>query len=143
MIKDVSYGVIPIRIIADKMTFYLVKNKNGHYWGFPKGHPEGDETPLLAAERELIEETGLEVETWLSTEAIEEQYVFGHLGKLIQKTVFYYLAIVTKVAVIQRDEILDGKWVALEEVENVLTYEASKNVFAQAKKILKKKNHLI
>lgn len=143
MIKDVSYGIIPIRTIAGKITFYLVKNKNGHYWGFPKGHPEGDETPMLAAERELIEETGLEIETWLSTQPIEEEYVFGYHGKLIQKTVFYYLALVTKVAIIQRDEILEGRWVELDDVDKILTYEASKNVFAQAKKILKQKTHLI
>ena len=143
MIKDVSYGVIPMRSIAGKTTFYLVKNKNGHYWGFPKGHPEGDETPMLAAERELIEETGLEIETWLSTESIEESYIFGHKGKLIEKTVFYYLALVTKVAIIQREEILEGQWVELEDVEKVLTYEASKNVFAKAKQFLKQKIHLI
>ena len=136
MFKDFSYGIIPLRKMHGNLECYLVKNRNGSYWGFPKGHAEGDETPRLAAERELVEETGLEVKTWINSDPLEESYVFTHQGKLIEKKVFYFIAEVTKVAVIQREEILEGRWIALDEVEKTLTYEASKNVFAKAKKFV-------
>eukprot|EP00969_Alexandrium_andersonii_P328841 14530906-Alexandrium_andersonii.AAC.1 len=33
------------------------------HWGFPKGHPQGDESGPVAAVREIREETGVEVGT--------------------------------------------------------------------------------
>lgn len=38
----------------------LVKNKRG--WGFPGGHPEGDEKPLETLAREVKEEANAEIE---------------------------------------------------------------------------------
>lgn len=136
MKKDFSYGVIPVRNYKGNFQVYLVKNRNGQYWGFPKGHPEDGETPLISAERELLEETGLEIIKWLSTDPLEEMYVFAHNGELIEKKVFYFIAEVTKVAVIQREEVMEGRWVSLDEVESLLTYDASKKVFLGAKKVL-------
>ncbi len=133
MHKDFSYGIIPLRRINGKIECYLVKNKNGSYWGFPKGHAEGSETPKVAAERELLEETGLNIISWIESDSLEESYIFTHQGQLVEKKVFYFIAEVTKVAVIQLEEILDGRWFSLDEVEETLTYEASKNVFAKAK----------
>ena len=40
----------------------LVKNNNGRYWSFPKGHIEIGETEKETAVREIKEETSLEVE---------------------------------------------------------------------------------
>ena len=139
MIKDFSYGIIPVRLFKNRGQVFLVKNLNGHYWGFPKGHAENDETSIEAAKRELLEETGLTIESLIDNQPIDEKYIFGHQGQLIEKKVFYYLAIVSKGAVIQRDEIVEGKWVDIEDVEKTLTYEASKMVFQQAKKILNSK----
>ena len=133
MKKDFSYGVIPLRRMHGHLECYLIKNRNGQYWGFPKGHAEGQETPRCAAERELLEETGLEIVNWLSEDCFEEIYIFGFEGKLIEKKVFYFLAEVSKAAVIQQEEILDGSWVEVDQVEKLLTYEASKQVFRQAK----------
>ena len=39
----------------------LVKNNNGRYWSFPKGHIEDGETEQETAIREIKEETGLDV----------------------------------------------------------------------------------
>jgi len=121
---------------------YLVKNKNGYYWGFPKGHAENHESPKEAAERELKEETGLSIVQFLADEPILEKYVFGHQGKLVDKTVFYFLAEVSKVAVIQLDEIIEGKWVLWKDAEWILTYEAGKEVYKQAQQLLDRLNEI-
>ncbi len=49
-------------------------------WGFPGGHVEPGEDPLIAGSRELAEETGLELigaraAGWFSHSAAERQYV--------------------------------------------------------------------
>ena len=46
-------------IIEDKKVL-LIKQTNG-IWGFPKGHVEKNETELQTAEREVKEETGLDI----------------------------------------------------------------------------------
>ena len=47
-------------IIEDKKVL-LIKQTNG-IWGFPKGHVEENETELQTAEREVKEETNLDVD---------------------------------------------------------------------------------
>ena len=60
MINDASFGVIPFKKIKGVWHVFLICHHDGH-WGFPKGHPEGEETSIQAAERELFEETGLKI----------------------------------------------------------------------------------
>lgn len=52
-----SYGLVIFTGYTFKMVF-MVQNAQG-LWGFPKGHREDGETPLQAAIRETLEETGL------------------------------------------------------------------------------------
>ncbi len=52
---------IPYKII-DSIPLYCVFECNcGAYWQFVAGGGEDDETPILAAKREIFEETGIEV----------------------------------------------------------------------------------
>ena len=41
---------------------YLLARHNGGHWSFPKGHVEGEETEIQTAQREILEETGLQAE---------------------------------------------------------------------------------
>ena len=52
-------------IIEDKKVL-LIKQTNG-VWGFPKGHVEENETELQTAEREVKEETNIDVKTLSET----------------------------------------------------------------------------
>jgi len=57
--KERSFGAV---VVDEKGRYLLVKHRYGGHWDFPKGHMEGDESPLEAALREVLEETGLELE---------------------------------------------------------------------------------
>ena len=58
-----SCGAIIIhKTNKDNYKVLLVKNHNGRYWSFPKGHVEKGETEEETAIREIKEETGLDVE---------------------------------------------------------------------------------
>lgn len=57
--EDKSFGVIPVfKNDGGEYFFCLVKHRAGH-WGFPKGHPDVDESEEETAKRELLEETGI------------------------------------------------------------------------------------
>ena len=47
-----SFGVIPFRVKEKKLQFLLIQHSYGSkHWDFPKGRPDGDETPLVTARR--------------------------------------------------------------------------------------------
>lgn len=127
MNEEHSYGIIPLRFSQGHRSVFLLQLKKGH-WGFPKGHAEGDETPLEAARRELFEETGLQVKRLLMEEPLEERYTFAKEGKNIHKRVLYFIAEVTGVPALQIEEIAQGKWVELEEAEQWITFEEGRKL---------------
>jgi 8-oxo-dGTP pyrophosphatase MutT (NUDIX family) len=136
MIKDISFGIIPIRRVHHELQCFLVKHRNGQYWGFPKGHANANESEKECAARELLEETNLEILEWLDGPNFEEKYQFMHQGKHYQKTVVYYLAYVTKEANIDKQEVIDGRWVPIEKVVEHLTFDGAKAIFTKALTVL-------
>lgn len=127
---DLSYGIIPLKKLKGEWQVCLVQLHAGH-WGFPKGHPEKEESPKQAAARELLEETGLEVDELLSEETLEEQYFFTFQREKISKKVIYYLATVKGHIKLQPEEIADCRWFNLKEALLICTYPATKKICQQ------------
>lgn len=122
---DHSYGIVPLQREGDRWLVFVIRHRGGH-WTLPKGHLEGTETPLDAAKRELFEETGLTVQNMLFAEPLIESYLFSSRGKRIHKTVQYFIAEVAGEIRIQREELLDGKWVSLNKAHEFVTYDQMK-----------------
>ena len=57
--REVSAGGIVFRRDADGSARFLLIRDSYRHWGFPKGHLEDGESPVVAAMRETREETGL------------------------------------------------------------------------------------
>ena len=111
-------------IIINENKVLLVKQTEGH-WGFPKGHVEQGETEVQTAIREVKEETNIDVEV-KEDKRYEEEY---YPEENIKKQVVYFLAKnITTNIMPQQSEIQEIKWVPLNEAENVITYENSKNI---------------
>jgi len=135
-VKEHSWGIIPLRKNEDgRWQVFLVQHRAGH-WAMPKGHPEAGEEPLDTAKRELFEETGLHVEEMLSNGPFSESYMFRHAGKLIDKTVSYFLARVAGRETIDFDELASAKWVDLETAEEAATFKEGKRIITEVKKFL-------
>lgn len=137
MKKDYSFGIIPLREGAKDFQVLLVQHHSGH-WAFPKGHPEGGEIPRETAERELREETGLAIQSFLPRDPLTEFYEFTSRGEFISKTVQYFIAWVShQEVVIQKEEIKDYRWCTFSEALELMTFKEGKELFEKVAKMLK------
>lgn len=120
----------------DHWHVLLIQHGAGHWWGFPKGHPESGEEPQETAARELHEETGLTVLRFLSQSALVEKFQFFARSERVEKTVTYFLAEVTGDVVLQVAEVYACKWVPLSEAATHVTFPAAKSLCQQAQSLV-------
>ena len=116
-----------------EVHFLLVKHGKGH-WGFPKGHAEKGETERETALRELREETGVTDCKLPAGKTFLEKYTFRHDGKLIFKSVKYFLGKVHDTAVrIDPKEISDYRWASFDKAATLITFKESLNLLKKAR----------
>lgn len=125
--KEICYGIIPLRKLSGKREVLLVKHGKGH-WSFPKGHPEKGETPQETATREFVEETSLHILSFLDIPPQEEHYLFRRGSQLIDKRVTYFAAEVSGEVTMQAEEIVNFKWLSLEEAEKWITFSEARSL---------------
>ncbi len=134
---DKSFGVIPIKKTANGWQVLLIhqfsKIGNNSYWVFPKGHAEGSETPLESAQRELLEETGLQAQRILANPVFSLGYSFVFDDEKVIKTVDFYLGLMAEgeMVTLQAEEVKEAKWCSLDEAYEQLDYADTKKMFAE------------
>ncbi len=118
-------------IIIDNDKVLLIRQKQGFY-GFPKGHVEGNETEVETAIRETKEETNLDVVVDES-KRFEISYI---VNDNIDKKVVYFLAKLTgeNKVVAQEEEINEVIWVDIDKVEDILTFDNLKELWKEVLK---------
>ncbi|MEN9993263.1 MAG: hypothetical protein RLY83_833 [Actinomycetota bacterium] len=99
-------------------------------WCVPKGHPEGDETLVQAAEREIFEETGIQGEVIELLGSID--YEFYTPDKHIAKTVHHFLLRQTSGELTvdgdPNHEAVETRWFDIAELNNVLAHDNEKRM---------------
>jgi bis(5'-nucleosidyl)-tetraphosphatase len=131
-ILDRSYGVVPFCRTEEGILVLIIRHEAGH-WGFPKGHPEGTETPLQTARRELREETGISECTLVPTTRFSERYHFIRSGVPTPKLVRYFLGWTTMQKVVpQQGELIDAAWLPYDEAVKRLSHRNAKRILRYA-----------
>ena len=109
----------------------LHKHKKYNIWLPPGGHIELDEDPVQAAKREVLEETGLQVNLvgesqmrWAdkSVELLSPRFVNRHFteaGKNHEHVDFIYLATTDDEVVTPEDEGGEMRWLSQEDIERM------------------------
>lgn len=132
IIKDYSYGVVPVRKVDDHWHVFLIHQipRRGElFWTFPKGHPEAGESSQETALRELHEETGLVPDRLVDDVMFTQEYTFTHDTKNIEKKVLYYVGVIGSPEFqIQIDEIHEAKWCTFAEARVLLTHDIAKQL---------------
>lgn len=108
--KQKTYGaILCIREKAGQDLYALVQGSYTGKWSFPKGHSNEGEEPIECTLREVAEETGIDK----LPEPIEYlQIGYGN---------YFLFNLEEPIPLIPRDthEIMDTKWVTLEEMERM------------------------
>ncbi len=117
----------------------VVVNQNGNSWSLPKGHIELGEDEITAAQREIYEETGIKPENLQIVKKLGtyERCKIGLDGgdDLSEtKVIHIYLFQTSQRELSPLDpENPEARWVAIDEVAEILTHRKDKEFFEKIK----------
>ena len=127
--REVSAGGIVFRRDPDGTARFLLIKDSYQHWGFPKGHLEDGESPVVAALRETREETGLEHLVVQGPIRIIDWH-FRFRGRYIHKFCHFFLfespggECVPQVA----EGITAVRWEPVDKALEVLSYDNARGV---------------
>lgn len=136
MIEQQSAGIITFARKNHEQKYLILHYLSGH-WDFPKGKLEPGETQEQAAHRELEEETGLTAEI-ISGFQESLSYMFKERGKLVKKTVTFFVGISDEQPIRLSREHTGYLWLPYEKAHEKLTYQNAKDLLQKAHEFLKK-----
>jgi 8-oxo-dGTP pyrophosphatase MutT (NUDIX family) len=97
----------------------------------PKGHVDPGETPIEAAAREVLEETGIVAEP--VSELGETRYWYRRDGRTIGKSVSFFLfSHVVGDTADHDDEVEEVRWISLQQAARELSHDAEREMVALA-----------
>lgn len=134
-----SCGAVVFYRTGTQLQILLVKNHNGKYWSFPKGHMEIGESEQETAIREIKEETGLTVTLLEGYRQISDYVPFGRIKK---RVVFFLAETKTNQVHIQHSEIDTYTWVSFIQAQKMCNYENDLRVLRTAQEALQNLNIL-
>ena len=113
----------------EEWNVLLIRHAKGRHISFPKGHVESGETESQTAEREIFEETGLQVRVDRRFRA-ENRY---NIRPDTQKLVVIFAALTDQAEITpQPEEIAEAFWLPVEAAAARLTYERDRRIMRDA-----------
>ena len=129
-----SCGAVCFHVQKDIIKVLMVQHRLGGHWAFPKGHVEDGETEKETAIREVLEETGVDIEI-IDGLRTENTYC---PARNITKNVVYFVATATDLKTIaQPEEIRNTDFIEISRAEKSLTYAADKKMLQDSIAFLK------
>jgi 8-oxo-dGTP diphosphatase len=135
-VTQISAGGVAYRQKNDTIEVALILVGPRDRWQLPKGALNPDEKEEQAAQREVREETGIETELIRLIERIEYWFYATRGGKRTRfhKYVIFYLMRCTGGDVKDHDdEVLEARWVEIDQAIEMLAYSSEKEVVRKAK----------
>lgn len=127
--KDIICGVI---VISRNSKILLVQGRSTGKWSLPKGHLKKGETYEECAKRELFEETGIKINSFIYRNDIVQ----------LRVGTYYFLETEKEYELLPCDssEVKNAEWFSLKEIaENMLELNADANyIFRCLKKCILK-----
>ena len=131
---EVSSGAVVFTRKENNIYFAIVKSLEWYY-GFPKGHIEGNETEEETAVREIYEEIGIRAQIITGFRTIDEHPVPNK--KDVIKRIIYFVAEYDKQQLCYQEDELEGAYLmTYEEAMDAFQFESSKRILNEAKKFI-------
>jgi bis(5'-nucleosidyl)-tetraphosphatase len=120
---------------SNEVEFLLLHYTSGH-WDFPKGNIEVGEDELMAARREVFEETGIADVEFLEGFRRTIQYYYRRDEKLVQKEVVFRISNTNRREILLSSEHIGFAWKNYDKAISLLTFKSAKNLLLEAKEFL-------
>lgn len=138
--KTVSAG----GVVLNKHGEVLVVNQRGNSWSLPKGHLDKGEDLLMAARREIYEESGVHRLRLISPLGSYQRARIGKHGgedKSEKKTLHFFIFRTDqiKLAPLDKDHP-EARWVPINKVAALLTHPRDRKFFLKNKSIIRRRN---
>lgn len=137
---EISSGGVVYRKRAGRIDVALISVGEPPRWQLPKGVVDHGEKPEETAVREVHEETGVHATIVAPLERIGYWYQRSENGERVRvrKFVHFYLLRYISGNVRQHDnEVLEARWVPLDDAEAMLAFASERAVLAEAAGILR------
>ena len=130
MIREFSAGGVVTRRMQGR-AFVAVVRVREQILALPKGHPDPGESSAEAAQREVREEAGLEIE--LVEKLGDIRYWYVRDGERVMKIVSFFLFRYRSGSVEDHDhEVEEALWIPLEEAPERLAYKGEREIAGTA-----------
>ena len=130
-------------IVFNKEYKVAIVNQNHDSWSLPKGHLDSGETALVAAKREIYEETGIKDLQYIKELGSYSRYKIGLDGKddLSElKIIYIFLFTSNQVKLVPKDPHNPfARWANIEQVQEYLTHKEDVKFFNDTLKLWVKK----
>ncbi len=125
-------------VVVNRKGEVLIVNQHGNSWSLPKGHIEAGEEALVAARREIEEESGLKNLNYIKSLGSYARYrlaLDGGDDKSEHKTLYFFLFTTDDVALKPIDpENPEARWVAPSDVTKFLSHKEDRAFFERVLK---------
>lgn len=139
MAIEVTSGAVVYRKKDGQLEYLLLESQNkGHFWGFPKGHVEGNESLKQTAEREIKEEAQLTLPIDTSFYVYTEYDLPN--GNHKQMTLYTADLTANEDIHLQAEEIRNCGWFNYQDARKQLTYDNLKQLLDQVNDHLTKQD---
>jgi len=131
---EFSAGGVVVRDGADGAEVAVIRTREGR-WQLPKGWIEDGETPEVAAVREAREEAGVDAEVVAPLGTIEYWFVSTYdpePARVHKRVQFYLLRYVGGSTDDHDDEVLEARWLTIDEARRMLAFKDERRMVTLA-----------
>lgn len=131
-----SCGAVVFKNINDKLHVLLIHHNLGH-WGIPKGHVEGAEVEVETAKREVLEETGIEIEV---IPGFRESITYSPKKNVLKDVIFFIGKSLSDNLTPQLEEVQEVGFIPADRALEIITYAEEKDILEKAIGYIEKNN---